>query len=280
MFAGSAPSRGETDRITRQIIESGVDIILSGGEILLLPAGRIGRFGHPGLRQDSVDMIERAKELGYTVVYSRRELLDLPDETPKVLGVFGPVHTFNDRSEEDLVQNNLTAFPPGPPSLADMTAKALDMLEARGERFLLVVEEEGSDNMANQNNAAGTLEALSRADAALAEALEYVEEHPETLVITAADSDAGGLEVWPVRKPAAFEQPLPFTTSNGAPLDGRTGSGGLPFVAEPDARGERLRFGIAWAGGGDMLGGIVAVSVDNTDIYRMLYATLFGEWLD
>jgi hypothetical protein len=61
-------------------------------------------------------------------------------------------------------------------------------------------------------------------------------------------------------------------------------------VAQPDQFGNRLHFGIAWTHYEDMMGGIVArahglnadllpTSVDNTDIYRMLYVTLFGEWL-
>lgn len=290
VFAASVPSRSQTDAITRQIIESGVDVILGGGEVLLLPERVTGRFGYPGAREDGVDLIERARELGYEVVYSRHELEALPDDTRRVLGVFAPGHTFNDRSEEVLADLGLPHYAPHAPTVAEMTAKALRMLQARESRFLLVVEEEGSDNFANQNNASGTLAALARADAALAEALEYVDRNPATLLLTAADSDAGGLQVWPVRNPAAAGRPLPPVTDNGAPLDGVTGSGGMPFVAQADAAGERLLFGIAWAAPDDLLGGIVArahglnaellpATVDNTDIYRMLYATLFGRWL-
>ena len=154
-----------------------------------------------------------------------------------------------------------------------------------------MVEEEGSDNFGNYNNAGGVLTALRRADDALAVALDWIDEHPETLVLTAADSDAGGLQVYPVRDPASFDVPLPATTATGAALDGEGGSRTVPFTARPDRRGSELRFGIAWAGEADFLGGIVArahglnaallpASVDNTDIYRMLYATLFGQWLD
>jgi alkaline phosphatase len=290
VYAASATSRGDVDFITRQIIESGVDILLSSGEILLLPEGEKGRFGVPGVRKDTVNLIERARELGYEVVYTRDELAALPDDTRRVLGVFGPAHSFNDQAEESLARRKLPMYMPTAPSVAEMTDKALRILEARGDRFLMVVEEEGSDNFANHNNAAGVLEALTRADAALQVALDYVEAHPRTLLLTTADSDAGGMEVWPVREPGMFERPLPPTTHSGAGLDGRTGTGGFPFVAEPDARGERLRFGVAWAAGADLLGGIVArahglnadwlpVNVDNTDIYRMLYATMFGRWL-
>ncbi len=67
---------------------------------------------------------------------------------------------------------------------------------------------------------------------------------------------------------------------------------GLPLY-DPDAptvEGRRWAFGIAWASFGDTLGGILAkahglnahllpLSGDNTDIHRVMYATLFGVWL-
>jgi alkaline phosphatase len=292
VFAASAPSRRATDLISRQIIESGTDIILSGGEMLLLPEGVEGKFLIPGIRQDSLNLIDRARELGYTVVYSRDELLALPPETEKVLGVFGAAHTFWDRSEEDLAERGLSLYSHWSPSVAEMTEAALEFLESSGRRFLLVVEEEGSDNFANHNNASGALTALSRADQAIGVALDYVDEHPNTLLITAADSDAGGMEVYPIRSADSLvaQTPLPPTTRNGGMLDGRNGTQTPPFISNPDRFGNRWPFGIAWASFDDNLGGMVAkahglnaellpTNVDNTDIYRMMYATLFGAWL-
>jgi alkaline phosphatase len=290
VFAAAAPSRAAADTITLALIESGVDIILGGGEVLLLPPDTVGRFGYPGRRQDGRNLIRYARDLGYEVVYTRDALLKLPDTTPKVLGIFAAGHTFNARTENALGALDLPHYQPGAPTIGEMTAKTLRMLAVRDRRFLLVAEEEGSDNFANVNNAAGTLEALRRADGAFQAALDFVDENPRTLLLTAADSDAGGMQVLAVRDSAEFDLPLPAQTRNGAPLDGQTGSGGIPFVAAPDADGRRLRFGIAWAAFDDVMGGIVArayglnadrlpASVDNTDIYRMLYATLFGEWL-
>ncbi len=291
VFAASVPRRSAVESITRQILESGTDIILAGGEVLMLPAGTQGVHRYAGLRRDSTNLVERARSLGYRVVYTRDELMALPDTTSKVLGLFAPSHTFNDRSEELLRELELPLYVESAPTVAEMTAKALRMLATRDRRFLMVVEEEGSDNFGNYNNARGTLAALGRADSAMAVALDYIAEHPRTLLLTTSDSDAGGLQVRPVRDPDSFDRPLPASTITGAPLDGRDGARTPPFVAEPDAAGTRLRFGIAWAGQADFLGGIVArahglnagllpASVDNTDIYRMLYATLFGEWLD
>jgi alkaline phosphatase len=292
VFAASAPGRDATDQITRQIIESGTDVILSGGEILLLPEGVQGKFLIDGIRRDSLNLIDRARELGYAVVYTRDELLALPPETEKVLGVFGAAHTFWDRPEEDLAERGLSLYSHWSPSVSEMTRAALDFLTSSGRRFLLVVEEEGSDNFANYNNAIGALTSLSRADQAIGVALDYVEENPNTLLITAADSDAGGMEVYPIRSADSLvaQTPLPPTTRNGGMLDGRNGTQTPPFMSKPDRYGNSWPFGIAWASFDDNLGGIVAkahglnaellpLNVDNTDIYRMMYATLFGVWL-
>ena len=192
VFVADAADRGEYDAIARQIVESGAEVLLSGGEIYMLPEGVIGRHGEPGVRGDGVNLVEVARERGYAVVYTRDELAALPADTERVLGVFAAKHTFNDRTEEELAAAGLPLYQPDAPSVADMTAAALAFLSASGKRFLLVVEEEGSDNFANRNNAPGALEALRRADAAIGVALDFIERHPRTLLVTAADSDAGG----------------------------------------------------------------------------------------
>jgi alkaline phosphatase len=292
VFSASSPSRQNTDLITLQVIESGTDIILGGGEILLLPQGVRGVHGSEGVRMDGLNLIELAEELGYTVIYTRQELQALPAETERVLGIFSAYHTFNDETEESLRALGLPLYDPGAPTIQEMTETVLRLLEARGDRFLLVVEEEGSDNFANANNAVGALTALSRVDGALGAALGFVERDPRTLLITTADSDAGGMELYPIRDPdpdVAFKV-LPPTTRNGSVLDGVDGSETNPFMSRADAAGKRWPFGIAWASFDDNLGGIVArahglnadllpLSVDNTDIYRIMYATLFGVWL-
>jgi len=287
VFVANSPNRDFRDIISEQIIFSGADIIFAGGEELLLPDGEIGRHNKPGRRKDGKNLIEEARKLGYTLVYNKEELSKLPLNTEKVLGVFSASHTFNDRSEEMLNDKDIPLYNENAPSVAEMTEMALKIIKHKGKNFFMVVEEEGTDNFANANNAKGTLEALSRADAAIGVAMNYIEKNPNTLLITAADSDAGGMEVVSVRNPRRFEKPLPSKQSNGAPLDGRDGTKTLPFVAAPDQFDNRLRFGISWATYDDVAGGIIAKAhglnsellpnnVDNTDIYRLIYATLFG----
>lgn len=286
-FVANAADRNNTDTITIQIINSGADIILSGGEELLLPMGQKGYFGVSGKRKDGKNLIEEAKQIGYTVIYTRKELLALPVTTKKVFGIFSAGHTFNDMPEEVLKQKGLPLYNPMAPTLAEMTKKALDIFTFNQKQFLLVVEEEASDNFANDNNAIGALTALERADNAIGEAMSFIGREPNTLLVVAADSDAGCMQVFNVRNPSEFDQYLPLKQANGAPNDGPDGTFSLPFIAKPDKTGKQLRFGICWASEDDLAGAIIAKAhglnaenlpnnVDNTDIYRIMYTTLFG----
>ncbi len=287
VFAASAEKRSMTDTISSSIIRSGVDIIMSGGEAFLLPKGTAGRFAEDGRRSDGQNLIDTARALGYKVIYTRDELFALTPDDSLVLGVFAAGNTFNARAEERLRDDGLPLYWPDAPTIAEMTEVALKLLSARDKHFIMVVEEEGTDNFANSNNADGTFEAMRRADQAIGVVMAFIDDNPNTLLVTAADSDAGGMQVVSIRDHEQFEQPLPSKSDNGAPLDGVGGTGGMSYVAKPDRFGTELHFAVAWSCYDDVAGSIIArahglnaallpTNVDNTDIYRLMYMTLFG----
>lgn len=286
IFATSAAKRSDTEGICAGLVASGVPVILGGGEGWFLPRGMNGRHG-PGLRTDLRDLVAEARNRGYTVVFTREELAALPADTPRVLGLFAHEATFNDRNEEALREAGLPRFDPVAPTLAEMTAKAIEILSRQGEGFLLVVEEEGSDNFGNKNNAAGVIDSLRRADEAIGVALEFAVRNPRTLVITTSDSSAGGFNATGLPLGRSADEPLAANAPNGAPIDGRDGTGSPPFVTAPDAKGRRFLFQVSWALADDTSGGVVARaaghraelisgSVRNIDIYRAMHAALFG----
>jgi alkaline phosphatase len=289
-FLASVEGRDQGDEIVAQLVASGADVILLGGEEYFLPEGQRGVHGM-GRREDGRNLIEEAKAAGYRVIFTKEELAALPDDAGRVLGVFSEDDTFNDEPEEVLQAGGLTPYKSEAPTVAEMTSAALRLLG--GRQFLLVVEEEGTDNFGNVNNAPGTMEALRRADDGLGVALAYLEKHPDTLLLTCADSEAGGPDVLGLRG-AEYEKPLLESgrDKNGAMIDGaeRTPAGGVakPFVSAPDREGRRHEFVVVWATGMDTSGGIVARaaglnadkvrgSFDNTDVYPLFYETLFGE---
>jgi alkaline phosphatase len=268
-FLASVARRDESAAIARQVIESGADVILSGGEEWLLPEGAVGRHG-PGSRADSLDLVDRARALGYTIVHTADELAAVPASTRRLLGVFASGHTFNDQTQSELTAAGLPIFKTDAPTLAAMTAKTLELFA--NEDFFLVIEEEGSDNFGNLNHAPGTLEALHRADEAIGTVLGYIDSHPDTLLVTTADSEAGGLDV--------------IGVSDLDPAPDSLVDDGKSFLSAPDRAGRRHPFVVAWNTTSDTSGGIlvraagahadlVTGSVDNTDIYRIMRRALF-----
>ncbi|MFC1550787.1 hypothetical protein ACFL46_05810 [Candidatus Neomarinimicrobiota bacterium] len=71
---------------------------------------------------------------------------------------------------------------------------------------------------------------------------------------------------------------------NGAPADGINGK---YFIAKPNRYGIALPFRINWSSGSDVSGGLICRGIglnaeqirgdiDNTDVYKIMYKTLFG----
>lgn len=285
-FLAAVESRSETQEITRQIVESGVNVILGGGEVDYLPEGVEGRYGE-GERTDGLNLVERSEELGYTVVYTEEELRNLPAGTEKVLGIFAAEDTYNDDTEQALAAEGLPLYNPAP-TVSEMLDAALGVVSQNPKGFAIVAEEEGTDNFSNNNNAAGTLEALKRADDAIGVAQDFIDQNPNTLLVTAADSEAGGLEII---DPVPADEPVGTVTvasdpPTEVPLDGVEGTGTLPFISAPDSTGRTYPFGISWASENDTPGSVVAKAyglnadqlpetVDNTGIYKLMYETLF-----
>ncbi len=306
-FLASVEQRSQRYEIARQVIASGAQVIMAGGEKYLRPKGVEGRHG-TGKRADGIDLIEQAKSNGYIIVYTREELLALDlAKTQKLLGVFAHDNTYNDKPEQVNLRAGKPHYAKDAPTIAEMAQAALTILSRSPTGFFLVAEEEGTDNLANANNASGTLEALSRADDAVGVFQDFVTANPKTLLIMAADSDAGGMQVVSPGKRrgaggrtslprvggAIFKagQAMPPTLYNGAPLDGRYGTVSEPFLSAPDKAGRRWPFGIAWSSIVDVSGGIlvrgagfnadrIQGTMDNTDVYKLMYLTLFGRQLD
>ncbi|MCF8242275.1 MAG: alkaline phosphatase [Melioribacteraceae bacterium] len=291
VFVASDSSRRHYEAITRKIIESGAEVIMSGGEGWMLPKGTQGKFGE-GKRNDNLNLIDAAKSMGYSIVYTKDELKNLPDDTEKVLGVFAYEHTFNDQEEEVQAELGLNNYLETAPSVSEMTEAAVKILSRENKQFFLVVEEEGTDNFGNHLNANGMLEALKRSDEAIGVAVEYYSKNPNTLIVVASDSEAGGMEV--IGDPVEYMNPGEPASANdpgGAPIDGIAGTQTKPFMSKPDQFGNSFPFIIVWSSVYDTYGSVVAkahglnsdlmkANFDNTDIYRLMYATLFGKRLD
>jgi alkaline phosphatase len=297
-----------------------------------------------GARTDGLNLAQAAVDEGYTLVRTRAEFEALRDAIAegavdpaglKVLGLFADEDIFNDESEESLIdrglvdpsvpedarETNLVLYgsepgTPGyqPPTAPEMAELATTVLEAHAEEagkpFATVWEVEGTDNFANIDNAIGSLVEARYADQMIGVARDFLAHDPDTLVLTAADSTAGGMQIQgfnidedvpetvgsvpvnPALEPRDEDPTTPEAPQNA--LDGRYGRDTAPFLTAPDQFGQELAFAIAWAGTPDYAGGILtraeglnadvvddALSdrFDNVDVYRMAYLTLFGHAL-
>ena len=280
-FLASTSDRDNHADIAAQMLDARPQVIMGGGEQWFLPRGVIGVHG-PGARMDGRDLIAEARAAGYVVVHTREELAALPANATHVLGLFAHEDTFNEGTEASLARRRLSPFQAQAPRFDEMIAAAIRILERDSDGYLLVGNEEASDNFGGDNNAAAVIDAGAGADRAIAVALRAHAANPNLTIVVASDSDCGGAQVsgddqTPGRR-------VPSRNENGAPQDGDRGR---PFLAAPDRNGVRQPFVVTWANEGDVSGGVVARgigpgaeavlhgTIDSTDIRRALEAGLF-----
>jgi alkaline phosphatase len=295
-FVAHSSKRTDFESIAAQVMASGADIIMAGGEEWLLPRGATGRTMHAatgkptqGRRTDGRDLLAEAAAKGYALVFTADDLdavCNQPQPPERIIGIFATGHTFDDRTEEEL--SGKPTYASQAPTMAAMMACALKIFGTSDKPFFIVAEEEGSDNFGNKNNATGYLEALARADSTLATVADYVRRHPDTLLITTSDSDAGGIGVITPTPELPFDvhTHLPERQPNGAPLDGQNGTGSTPFITT--YKGKRLPFAIGWTSFDDLPGTTVVRALGNgagavkgrmhsTDVHDVMQRVMFEE---
>jgi alkaline phosphatase len=194
-FFANTANRSVQDEIARQYLDvTKPDVILGGGEDWWLPAGTPG--AHPdapaedpseGSRGTKGNLIDQARTAGYQYVTNADELA--ATRKGKVLGLFSNEEMFQQKPEGqgDLYSPTV--------SLATMTRNALDNLTGSKRGFFLMVEEEGIDEFAHNNNGARVLQTMQALDETVAVAAAYVAAHPDTLLVITGDHECGGLTV-------------------------------------------------------------------------------------
>jgi alkaline phosphatase len=174
-FASHVTSRKMQDRIAEQLIAHKVNVLLGGGEEYFLP-----RSYSRSKRNDQKNLIEWAEKTGYLYIRNADELKIA--NHPYILGLFqlGP----------------LTTVAPEP-SLAELTTKAIDILNQEGRTygFFLMVEGSQIDSACHDNNTTGTIRQTLLFDQAVKAAVDFALEDKHTLVIVTADHETGGLTI-------------------------------------------------------------------------------------
>ncbi len=87
------------------------------------------------------------------------------------------------------------------PSLAEMTAKAIELLSStEGEGFFLMIEGGRIDHACHNNDAEMLISEMLAFDKAVSVGLEYASGRDDTLVIVTADHETGGESMSPAER--------------------------------------------------------------------------------
>ncbi|MGG1636389.1 alkaline phosphatase [Paenibacillus sp. FSL K6-3182] len=194
-FGAHVDERSKQSEIALQLLtQSKVDVILGGGEDFWYPAGEPGKFPDEPIEDPSEkskgtqgNLVNKAKQLGYNYVTSKTEMQKV--KKGKLLGLFANEEMFQQKPEgEGDIYNPVV-------SLAEMTKKAIDTLATNNKGFFLMVEEEGTDEFAHQNNAKMTIKAGQELDKSVQVAKDFAKKNPNTLVLVLADHETGGFSI-------------------------------------------------------------------------------------
>ena len=177
-FASHIDHRDKENEIAVQmLLDHDVDVLLGGGKRHFLSKQDGGK------REDGRNLIEEAKKKGYTVAEDANGL-DSAKEG-KLLGLFNDSHMTYEL-DRDLTKE---------PSLAEMTEKALDVVDKKDKGFFLMVEGGRIDHAGHANFPAENIHETLAFDDAIKIAKEYAEDNEDTLVIVSADHETGGMSI-------------------------------------------------------------------------------------
>ena len=220
-FYAGVTSRKFVYDIAKQFTESEVDLAIGGG------------LDHFIGRPDSLDLTATLIEKGYDVYLNWESVLET--ESDKFVGIL-PLYDLHIREEnngtasaaecqevclaaqmaalnEDTAREHLsepTVY------LEKATTKALEVLSRDHEKgFFLMIESAIIDGYGHNNDGEGMIVEMQEFNRTLNKMIEYVNQHPETLLVVTADHETGGTGVYYNGHTPANEGPLrlKFSTS-------------------------------------------------------------------
>jgi len=174
--------------------EQDVDVLLGGGARAIVPGGSMVSEALPGIpealdgesnREDNRNRVEELADQGFAVASDAPSLREAANHATKLLGLFSA-------SSMPYVIDRQNLDVPGVPTLDEMTAAALEVLSRRDEGFFMLVEGGSIDYTGHANDAGALLHEVLEFDKAVGKAVEFQQNHPDTLIIVTADHGTGG----------------------------------------------------------------------------------------
>jgi alkaline phosphatase len=185
-FYAHVPNRHSYYTIGEQLVKSEFDFFGGAG------------FHHPQGKHDDepVNLYRLAEEAGYTIAHGYKEaLLFMQEHTPADHQKLILVQATDDQGAKH--GDNLPYAidrRPGDLTLAQIVNTAIPDLDARYDRFFMMVEGGMIDYACHADDAAAAIGELWDMDEALQAALHFYKQHPdETLILVTADHETGGM---------------------------------------------------------------------------------------
>ena len=223
-FYAGVTSRKMVFDIAKQFTESEVDVAIGGG------------LDHFIDRPDSLDLTATLIEKGYDVYLNWEAVLNT--ESDKFVGIL-PLYDLHRREENNgtasaaegqevclaaqmaAINEDINATHLSEPTvyLEKATVKALDVLSRNTrdhkEGFFLMIESAIIDGYGHNNDGEGMIVEMQEFGRTLRAMIDYVNNHPETLLVVTADHETGGTGVYYNGHTPANEGPLrlKFSTS-------------------------------------------------------------------
>jgi len=252
------PAGATVKDIARQLLDfsygNGIDVVLGGGRAYFLPATQPDPE-HPtenGRRNDGRDLAREwtQKHKASAYVWNRQQF-DAIDasKTDHLLGLFQRSHM---RYEADRAIDTA-----GEPSLAEMTAKAIEILKRNKKGFYLMVEAGRIDHGHHAGNAYRALTDTIALSAAVQKALAMTNDKDTLIVVTADHSHTFTLSGYPSRGNPILGK----AAIDGRPLRDRNG---LPYTTLSYANGP----GVFVEGNRREFDGATERAIDSADAAR------------
>ncbi len=213
-FASHVSSRAWDNDIIEQMVYNNIDVVFGGGARHLIPVENpyTTTFGHvwKGKRTDGEDLMQVLRDRGYNFVDNKDDMQALKEG--KVWGLFDDSHL-----EPDIDRKY---FGDHQPSIAEMTAKAIELLSQDRDGFFLHVEGSQVDWAGHANDPIYMVTDFLAFDEAVKVACDFAERDGHTLVLAFPDHKTGGMKI------GQYYYPVGYTKTKIAdlvgPLEGMT----------------------------------------------------------
>lgn len=181
-FVAHTDSRDEGPIAEQYVKFKNVDLFLGGGEEYFLPSEL-----KESKRFDDKNLINEFSNLGYTIIGTKEELLNLDIyKTKQLLGLFKDLDKVYYIDRKFLNLDNL-------PTLAEMSKIAVSVLAQNKNGFFLMIEAGKIDWACHNNDIATAVWEIFEFNEAVKEIINFLSKNKDTLVIITADHETGGL---------------------------------------------------------------------------------------